>query len=100
MDYEAFLAQLLFDSTHDVLISDKRIRDSFSELIRCTHSVYRKLKFKQFWQESDLATLDDQVLRIKSSMVKLFNLPVDNSVESFNLTAMCRVPGLVSLTLK
>jgi len=98
VDYEAFLAQLLFVfSTHDVLISDKPIRDMFADLIRTAHSVYRKLKCKRFWRESDLAMLDDQVLRLKSSMVKLFNLPVDNTVETFNLAAMCRIPGIPCL---
>ena len=98
VDYEAFLAQLLFVfSTHDVLISEKTIRDMFADLVRSAHSVYRKLKCKRFWRESDLATLDDQVLRIKQSMVKLFNLPVDNTVETFNLAAMCRIPGSLPL---
>ena len=98
VDYEAFLAQLLFVfSTHDVLISDKPIRDSFADLMRTAHSVYRKLKCKRFWREVDLSKLDDQVLRMKSSMVKLFNLPVDNTVETFNLAAMCRIPGFPCL---
>jgi hypothetical protein len=98
VDYEAFLTQLLFVfSTHDVLLSDQPIRTSFADLIRTAHSVYRKLKCKRFWRESDLANLDDQVLRLKSSMVKLFNLPVDNTVETFNLGAMCRIPGFPCL---
>jgi hypothetical protein len=99
VDYEAFLVQLLFVfSTHDVLISEKRIRDSFADLIRTAHSVYRKLKCKRFWREIDLSKLDDQVLRMKSSMVKLFNLPIDNTVETFNLAAMCRIPGISCLS--
>ena len=96
VDYEAFLVQLLFVfSTHDVLINDKPIRESFADLIRTAHSVYRKLKCKRFWSCSDLTTLDDQISCLKVTMVKLFNLPVDNDVEVFSMDDMCRIPGFL-----
>ena len=96
VDYEAFLVQLLFVfSTHYVLINDKPIRESFADLIRTAHSVYRKLKCKRFWSCSDLTTLDDQISCLKVTMVKLFNLPVDNDVEVFSMDDMCRIPGFL-----